>query len=267
MTPPRFSFIFVNYQSSRELESSIISWQAAAKGIESEFIIVNNDPLEEAAVGRIASLRQAKLRQMGANFGFGKACNEGAKLAEGRLLFFLNPDTRYRGGSLASLEAVAAAHPRSIGGIRLISPDGSKEPWSAGHFPTLGRLICKWCFGAPFRPVWEARHFRLTDWVSGAALVLPKAVFEELGGFDERYFLYFEDVDLCRRAVERGMAVWRFPFLVAEHRGGASHASRASQKAFYYESQERYFAQHQPRLEAAIFKWLRILFQAMTSKL
>lgn len=265
MSTPRFSLIFVNFQSSHQLEQALLSWQQATHGVATEYIVVNNDSTEENEVDHIVREQQARVIHLGSNFGFGKACNEGARLARGSFLFFLNPDTRYASGSLASLEAVFVAHPRSIGGIRLITPGSVEEPWSAGRFPSFWRLLWKQLFGKPWHPVWQARQFRHADWVSGAALALPKSLFDELGGFDEQYFLYFEDVDLCRRAVDRGATVWRFPFLTAIHQGGASHASRSVQKDYYYASQRRYFERYRPHWEAVLVRLFQRIRQLVVN--
>lgn len=261
MSPPFFSLIVVNYQSAKLLERFLQSWAEPLRTISYEIIIVNNDTRETEVLRELALVHPSvTVQELGENRGFARASNAGAVIARGTYLCFLNPDTEYIDGSLPALETVLAMYPRSLGGVRLIDGRGNNEAWSAGPFPTLWRLMWQNCFGPPRQPVWEATDFALTDWVSGAALIMPRVIFEELGGFDDHFFLYFEDVDLARRARSRGILTWRSPLLTIQHKGGGSHTGAALQKQAYYESQRRYFAKHRGQLETTLLTLAQRLF-------
>lgn len=261
MTQPLFSLIFVNYRSAERLARSLPSWQRAFAGIAAEYIIVNNDTFEEQAVDAVAREAQAcRVLHLGANYGFGQASNRGATLASGRYLFFLNPDTTYQRGSPHSLLALFQTWPRSIGGIGLIDRTGRPERWSAGLAPTFVGLLKGRLLGRFWWPLWEAPHFSRPDWVSGAALLIPRTLFQSMNGFDERFFLYFEDVDLCQRVRQEGGVVWRTPFFAVEHDGGGSQDTERSQKEAYFKSQRQYFAKHRPAWEGRALGFFQQLF-------
>ncbi len=261
MSSPLFSLIIVNYQSVQLLRRFLESWAEPLRAISHEIIVLNNDVREREMLRELAlAHRGLVVQELGENQGFARASNAGAKLARGTYLFFLNPDTEYVSGSLKELETVLTTYPRSLGGVRLVDSDGSNEVWSAGSFPSLWGLFRHNCFGPPQHPVWEAKHFSYTDWVSGAALVLRRDLFEELGGFDERFFLYFEDVDLARRARSRGIVAWRSPCITIRHRGGGSHTGTTVQKQTYHTSQRQYFAKHRGQLETSLLTLAQHLF-------
>lgn len=259
MPTPFFSLIFVNYQSLHLLKRSISSWQQSLGAISHEIIVVNNDVNENQGIQELAVPEYIFVKNLGANTGFAVANNEGAKLARGQWLFFLNPDTEYVSGSLEQLQSFLRLSPQSMGGLRLLNQQGKTEPWSAGRFPTLFNILCNNVFGAPKKAAWNQSEFALVDWVSGAALLIEKEFFQSIGGFDEDFFLYFEDVDLARRVAKQDKAVWRSPLVTVLHQGGASQIDRKRQKSFYYASQRTYFEKHRPWIEAQMLAWLQKL--------
>lgn len=249
MSEPIFSLIFVNFRSSQRLTEALESWKQAFGSMEVEFIVVNNDEGERTILERLAVTRSVQVYHLESNVGFGAACNVGAHRAKGKFLFFLNPDTQYVKGSVEALRSLLESRPRSIGGVKLVDRTLKDETWSSGRFPTLRRLIDRHIFGFPQKPFWKRSIFSYPDWVSGAAFVVPRDFFHALGGFDADFFLYFEDVDLCFRAKACGGVVWRTPFFVVKHQGGASHSRRKEQKRAYYRSQCQYFVKHRPKWE------------------
>jgi N-acetylglucosaminyl-diphospho-decaprenol L-rhamnosyltransferase len=173
------------------------------------------------------------------NVGFGRACNLARRYATGELLLLLNPDALLRPGALDALVEHLDADPRrGIVTGRLQRPDGSLDPYSALGRPTLWS---EFCFGTGIstafpRAAW-ANTFDLHGWardtersvgvVSGCVLLVRAAVWDALGGFDPRYFMYGEDVDLSTRAAELGVDRAFRPVTVATHAGGASSSSAA----------------------------------------
>ena len=170
------------------------------------------------------------------NWGFADGCNTGAARAEGELLLFLNPDTEDPGGQIAALVAEAHAHSEAaILTARQIDERGRPQK-VFDTFPSLAtlfgparallRLIAPGRYPDPRR---ERTGYLEVDWVSGSVLLVPRSVFSELGGFCNGFWMYSEDVDLCRRARNAGhkVAVTFLVTLVHAH-GGATRSDPAT---------------------------------------
>ncbi|MEP7162209.1 MAG: glycosyltransferase family 2 protein [Candidatus Moraniibacteriota bacterium] len=256
-----YSFIFVNYRSADLLEKALASLVGPLSGLSYEFILVNNDVSESARIEVLGKRYGAVMKLLPANYGFGKAANLGAAEAKGEVLFFLNPDAEFQKGNLLSLWGALEFFPKGIFGMLLKTASGRDEPWSSGDLPTLWRLFS----GKFFRSKPMGTRVMRAGWVSGAALALRKEVFLSLGGFDESFFLYYEDVDLCARAEKNSFPVFSYPFLVFRHAGGESHVSHKSMKRAYFESQKKYFSKHGTQTEKTILSFLQPLYQKFFS--
>lgn len=263
MSVPHFSFIIVNYRSAARLPGAIASIRQVFTPGEIEIIVVNNDAREISDTNALAAT-DVSIIQAAENAGFARASNFGARTAQGEILVFLNPDATLSSGNWQALMAVFTAQPQALIGLRLMTPTGVSEAWCAGKRPTLGRLLLNQLPSLTQR-VWESNQLRRVDWVSGAALTLRRETFETLGGFDESFFLYFEDVDLCVRAGAKGYPVFRYPFISVEHVGGGSHISSGTLKEAYYEGQRSYFAKHASWLEQWLLRFLLAIFRFFSS--
>lgn len=249
------SFISVNFHSVSSLRRCLTSLEGylAQTRISAEYIVVNNDSAEHDLVeGLKRDFPRLKTIHSLENIGFGRANMLGSQIAAGNLLFFINPDTVFLEGSFAGLLAAFHYRPKAVYGMALETPEGNREPWSAGSYPGLSSLF-RANFGLYPRPFpWEAKAVQAVDWVSGAALAIQKDFFHSLDGFDSHFFLYFEDVDLARRAKERGGYVGVYPFLHFLHAGGQSHRSIPAQKKHFHKSQLRFFIKWRPWYESAL---------------
>lgn len=251
------SFISVNFRSASALSASIRSLEPffRASSLKAEYIVVNNDPAEKAAIeALIANKSSLSLQAIhtGENIGFGSANMQACRHAQGGILFFLNPDTLFLGGNFQGLINAFQYRPQALYGLALERASGEREAWSSGSFPNLGRTLLYnlgWC---PRPAPWRTKKILRTDWVSGAALAIRKDFFETLGGFDQRFFLYFEDVDLALRAKKAGGFVAVYPFLRFLHHGGESHTSKSVQKRYFYRSQLSFFVKWRPWYESAL---------------
>jgi N-acetylglucosaminyl-diphospho-decaprenol L-rhamnosyltransferase len=166
------------------------------------------------------------------NLGFAAGNNLAARSASGRYILLLNPDAIPAPGALAQGVARMDAHPRiGMAGGELLNTQGERQP-SARMFPTLrdeifnmSGLAARYPTSKTFARLdrrWADPEVDATvDWIPGAFVFLPTRVFLELGGFDERFFMYYEEVDLCRRLRAAGYPVEYWP-LKAVHIGGAS---------------------------------------------
>jgi GT2 family glycosyltransferase len=187
--------------------------------------------------------------------------NVGAQQAIGEILFFVNPDTVLIQANFLGLAKSFEFRPKAIYGMALIRNDGCREPWSAGQFPSLWRLLLTNIFPGMFSQPWEATSITKTDWVSGAACAIRRDFFLLLGGFDSAYFLYFEDVDLARRGSNSGAWVGIYPFICFRHTGGGSHKETRTKKQAYFMSQKLYFKKWRPGLEWGILSLLHKLIR------
>jgi GT2 family glycosyltransferase len=193
------------------------------------------------------------------NLGFTGGNNRGLRLVRGRNVLLLNPDTELRPGALTALASYLDAHPDVAAvGPRLLWGDGSTQP-SRRRFP--GRLtgfvestvLQRWLGGAaPLRRYYMADvpddREHDVDWLVGACLMLRARALREVGLFDERFFMYSEEVDLCRRLKAAG---WRVVYLpsatVVHHEGKSSEQNLTARDLRFHESRFLYYAKHHGR--------------------
>jgi GT2 family glycosyltransferase len=171
------------------------------------------------------------------NRGMGAGNNAGMRVVGGRYVFLLNPDAWARPGALDRLVAFADRHPdAAVVGPRLLGPDGSLQR-SVRAFPTAWRLATEYLFIRKLAPGstllnplyaggFDHDDTRTVDWVSGAALLVRREAADEVGLFDEDYFMFSEEADWMFRFHEAGWKVWFFPGAEVVHVGGASHGGR-----------------------------------------
>jgi GT2 family glycosyltransferase len=167
------------------------------------------------------------------NLGFAAANNLAARHAQGRVMLLLNPDAMPEEGCVARGLALLDSHPDvGLAGARLLAEDGSTQP-SGRMFPTLAqeaivlsglaaRFPASRWLGRLDRTWADPAQAATVDWVPGAFALIRRSLFEQLGGFDERFFLYYEEVDLCRRIQAAGLRIQYWPELRVQHIGGVS---------------------------------------------
>lgn len=231
------------------------SADGSATMVAAEFCSAANAAAEFPTVRLIASPE---------NRGFTGGNNQGLALAQGRYILFLNPDTVVMPGSLATMVAYMEAHP-TVGalGPRLRYGDGSLQS-SQRRFPTLATALFE---STPFAWHWPdnrwARAYRLeddgrrmtddgrsagfqpatrVDWVTGAAILTRREVLDQVGGFDEGYFMYSEELDWCRRVVMAGWPIVYLPTAeIIHYEGKSSEQVPAARHIRFHRSRVRYF--------------------------
>ncbi len=257
-----FSFIIVNYRSADLLSDWFTSLpNTGLLPDEYEVIIVNNDTNEKEKLDTLQAQYGFKLIHAESNLGFGSACNRGAKESSGEIIGFINPDTRFVSGDLHRVSN-RFRNDSTLGiiGLRLTTRDGATQAWSAGIETSLWDILRNNLGFPKSRSLWESTEPIEVDWVSGASLFIPKNLFQEIQGFDEDFFLYFEDADLCKRLRQAEKKVLYFPGISLIHISGGSSSSNRSQKKHYYASQDLYFSKHRPKWEGLGVKTLRNVF-------
>jgi GT2 family glycosyltransferase len=235
----------------------------SAREAGAEVVLFDNSPGDGTADLLRREEPTAPVLAAGRNLGFATGSNRAAAGAGTDYLLFLNPDAVLAPGALDALVAALDADPSAgIAGPSITFPDGRPQP-SVRRDPTAAamlQLFTIWKFLFVFRGAY--RRYRSppagagpVEVVMGSALLARRALFEALGGFDERYFMYFEDADLCRRARERRAAVLFVPEAVAVHEGGASgKAAPLSLAAARLVSAQRYLRRFLPRGRYALFR-------------
>jgi len=191
----------------------------------------------------------------GANLGFGAACNRAFAATSSPLVFLLNPDAELRPGALSEIVRFMDANPRcGIAGSRIYNYDGSIQE-SCGEFDTwVGAFLRssawgEWPFfrrfanGASLRE-WGHATERRVDLAIGAALCIRRAVLEQIGPFDERFFLYHEEVDFAKRAAAAGFETWYVPSSEAVHEGMGSARGQYDVEKRKQASRRKYWRKH-----------------------
>jgi len=205
------------------------------------------------------------------NKGFAYACNQGAKLADSEYILFLNPDTRLFPDSLVKpLHFLEGKHNEHVGilGIQLVDENGVIQR-NVARFPTPKSLFYQMLgldrlwprrYQPHFMTDWNHRESREVDQVTGAFYLVRREVFEELEGFDERFFMYFEDLDFAYRVKQAG---WRSYYLTdaqaLHYGGGASYQVKAKRLHYVLNSRVLYVAKH-----FGVPSALRILIASLT---
>jgi N-acetylglucosaminyl-diphospho-decaprenol L-rhamnosyltransferase len=206
------------------------------------------------------------------NGGFAKAANQGVRASAAPYALVLNSDARLLPGTISAMLHIVESQPDAgIVGPQLRNPDGTFQA-SYARFPTLGQQLLvlsglgRLIFGAyyPSRGPEEEKGPRPVDWVSGACMLVRRAAFDAVGGFDESYFMYAEEMDLCYRLRTVGWQTWYHPAATAIHIGGASsHHRRTEFEADLCRSRVRFFRTHHGYWSAALLRLEMYAFTAV----
>jgi hypothetical protein len=250
--------IIVNWNSGGQLRDcleSIVSTRRDGFKL-NQVVVVDNASSDGSADGlEDLGLPLTALRNT-VNRGFAAACNQGAKRSRADYLLFLNPDTYVNEDSLAKpLIFMEKTFSQNIGivGIQLLDDDG-KIARTCARFPTPGRFFSKMLgldrlfphvFPSHFMSEWDHRDSREVDHVMGAFFLIRHSIFEELTGFDEQFFVYFEDLDFSLRARQAGWRSFYFADANAHHKGGGtSEKAKAMRLCYSLQSRVWYGYKH-----------------------
>ena len=238
------SVIIINYNTKKLTEQAVESVWDTVKETSVEVIVVDNssNPSERYR----SNLPGVVLLDEVENNGFGNACNLGAAKAKGDYLLFLNSDTIVHPQALDLTVRYLKEH-TDVGavGIRTYLKDGSFDHGCKRGFPTPSASLYYFLgmdkkhpeskkYGAYRQAFLPEDQTAETDCVSGSYLMMPRAFFEEIGGFDETFFMYGEDVDLCFRVKEAGRKVVYFADASITHLKGASGLHTKSRDVIYH---------------------------------
>ncbi len=261
----KFSVVTVDYRS----------WPYTLRCIDSlygtgyrdfEVIVVDND---QGVVPEIP--HPVRLIRNPENVGFARACNQGVSASSGEHVVFVNPDTLIEGGFFESLEEFFGENPRAgVAGPKIMEADGNLQLSARkelslvsgllGRTSLLTRLFSRSPLVRHLFPAAEKLTGPTTvDWVSGACMTVRRRTLEEIGPMDERFFMYFEDADLCRRAREAGWLVYYLPQIEVLHHTGASSLNRPRAIWHLHKSAFLYHRKHSPHGPLGLYSFLTLV--------
>jgi len=238
------SVIIVSYNTRRLLDECLASLQTAASPTNGLEIVVVDNASGDGSVDMVREkYPDVRLIASDENRGFSAANNLGVREANGRVLLFLNSDTVVSAEALVQPLDYLDAHP-NVGAItvRLVYPNGERDPdnhrgfptpWNAlCHFSGLGRLFpASPRFDGYFQSYADFEQTHAVPVIAGSFMMMPRAVFDELGGWDETYFFYGEDIDFCYRIHQAGYEIIYYPHVEVLHYKGASSGLRKESAA------------------------------------
>ena len=270
------SILIVTYNSARLIGPLLDRLALDMKALSAEVVIVDNASRDGTAQFVKQQYPWVRLIASNENLGFAAGNNLAAKAAVGRYLLLLNPDAIPETGALSQALVMLDQHPDvGLAGGELRGVDGQRQP-SARMFPTLrdefftlsglaARFPQSPFFARLDRHWADAAQAAVVDWIPGAFVFMPAQVFTRLGGFDERFFMYYEEVDLCQRIQQQGLKTYYWPTLKAMHIGGESAktviSARISKSGSQLESWRMrsgllYYRKHHGAVGAAGMHWL-----------
>jgi len=272
MLMPDLSIVIVNWNTCALLAECIAAVERETVAIAHDIWVVDNGSTDDSVTMLRRDFPHVQLIESQVNLGFAGANNLAMQRSKGRYLLLLNTDAIVTPGSVQALLQLADMSPRAaIVGAHLLNPDGSFQA-SYTNFPTLWQeFLILSTLGRRWRGGWypshgpdEARGAQRVDYVEGACLLVRRTALEQVGGLDEGYFMYAEEVDWCRRMRDQGWEVWYQPLAKVVHIGGASSATRkTSREADLYRSRVRYFRTYHGGLQAGLLKAMIVSFTSL----
>jgi GT2 family glycosyltransferase len=278
---PEVSILVVTYQCKDEARTCFASLYETSRDVSFELIVVDNAS-DDGTVDMIdAEFPQARVLALDENIGFGAGVNEAASVASGQYLLLLNPDTIVHPGAVEQLVAFARRHPEyGIYGGRTLNPDGTVNPGSCWGKPTVWSYVCfAFMLSSAFKRSrlfdpeslgrWQRDSVREVDIVTGCLLLVPRERWNELGGFDTRFFMYGEEADFTLRAAKAGLRPIITPDAVITHEVGASSKARSDKVILLFQGKATLIRKHWNAVERPLglgLLWLGVGLRALFAR-
>lgn len=259
------SILIVSWNTKPFLKGCLQSLREGIRDICHEVFVVENASQDGSAEMIRDEFPEVSLLVNAENRGFAAANNQAVKLAKGRYVLFLNPDTLIHERSLDRMVRFMDEHPEAGAvGCKLLNADGTIQH-STRRVPTFGIMFYEnTLLGRFFYFRGKIRHYKRrasaydrveeVDATSGAALMVRKSVLDEVGLMDERYFMFFEEMDLCRRIWAKGYKIYFMPEAVITHLGGESRRQNPEMNLVIQKSLMRYFRKFEGPTKTFLFK-------------
>jgi hypothetical protein len=266
--------VIVGYHSRDLVMGCLDSLAAGAPGLDITVTVADNHSGDGTVDAVAARDDDSRAFDMGRNAGFSRANNRAIAMGTARYVMVLNPDTVVGPGALTALVEFAETHPTAgVVAPRLLNQDGTSQQ-TARAFPTpaaavFGRRspLSRWFPSNRWSRAFlteAATHgdapFEV-DWVSGAAMVVPRAVVDRVGGFDEDFFLFWEDADWCHRIKAAGFSVWCLPQATVVHDEGGTRGHGWSPRSIvlFHRGAYLYWTKHHARHALNPLRWAAAL--------
>ncbi len=264
----QISIIIVNWKSAELIRDCVASIRSYTAGVDYEIIVVDNAS-PDGSVHILAAIPDIQLIASTINLGFGRANNLGAARSRGKVLFFLNPDTLLVSRAIEEMARWIDFEPAAGAvGCRQLNSDLSLQSDCVQAYPTIANQLLdnRWIrdrfpggrLWGVRAPVGEGNAVPvIVEAVSGACLMVPRHVFEQVGGFSRDFFMYGEDIDLCYRIHEAGWKIYHLPNVSIVHYGGCSsgqHREAAFGDVAMRESVYRFLLRTRGVLYAHVFR-------------
>jgi len=259
-TVPPVTIIIVSYNCREALQGCLL--KLTAEGDTPPILVVDNASTDDTAEMVARDFPAVHLIQNTQNYGFAAACNQGIRACASNSILLLNPDTLLKRATLQKLTDTMRAQP-AIGacGPRVLNTDGTLQS-SCRRFPTLGAMICDELGLGRSRHLakyrmhgWEHDDTRQVDQLMGSCLLLRRTALEQIGLLDERFFLYFEEVDLCQRLRQAGWLATFVADATVTHLGGeSSKIDPRNALGHRYRSLFAFYRKHYPSWQLPILR-------------
>ncbi len=258
----KVSIIIVNYRVKEDLFTCLESIYNSKPGLRFEIIVVDND--EKKTLGKDLKRKFPKVKYIKSkgNIGYGAGNNLGAKYASGEYLFILNPDTKIIEGNISKLIRLSATNNKT-GVVAPLLLDEKAQPYALQGTKELTpkKAIFALSFVSKLLPnnkiyqdyynaSWNKKNLKEVDVAPGTAFLIKREQFEEVGGFDENFFLFFEEFDLCKRIRKLGLKIYISPKLKVMHKWGESTSKNKDSQKYFEQSRYYYFKKNYGILKA-----------------
>ncbi len=222
MKSTRLSLVTVNFGSADKVKRLWDSIQKFPPSVPFEFVIVDNPTRKNQDAEKLKKLfekeKNVHLVLLSENGGYGRGNAEGVRFASGEFLAIVNPDIEVEKDTLDVLLKTLQADKKNGIVVPLLKTHDGKILENARPFPNVGKLLKRRLFGTQIiEEKSQTKKVHEIDWAQGSFWILRKELFENLNGFDERFFLFFEDTDFCRRVWEKKLKVLQNPHAIAIH--------------------------------------------------
>ena len=253
------SVVIVHYKARDLLLECLAALAPDLSRLESETVVVDNDSRDGAPEALAAGFPTVRVSANRENAGYARAVNQGIRETKGEFVLVMNPDCSPHAGAVRTLLDYMRDHPRTaIAGPRLLRADGAIEPSARGFPDPFTFLFNRYSLLTRFFPNnrfsrryllsdWDHLSEREVDWLSGAFLMVRRAAIAQVGGMDEAFFMFNEDVDWCRRMKLAGWANVYVPGAQVVHHVGSSRTRVAPRVIFErHRGMIHYFHKHHP---------------------
>lgn len=242
---PLLSIVVVNWNSRDLLQQCL---QSIGSSDSIQIVVIDNASTDASAEMLVREFPRVLLIRNEANRGFACANNQGWCASTAKFILFLNSDTVVDPDILTGLVGFMDTHPDAgAASPRLTRRDGRAQPFAFGGDPTPGYLLTRGAARIFLRRAlhdWELREVQIVDWVSGACLIARRQALEQVDGFDENFFMYFEDNDLCLRLRKAGWKIYFNPKIAITHLGGATLGQNRARTQWYAVSLRYFYRKH-----------------------